>query len=292
MSAVAGLESLSVTVPEPAVAAYEAALAPHCLATSVFVVDEAAALWRVEGLRARTRNDAALEAALAMAAAATGVAAPLAREPTLEDGWLARVYDGFPEQSVGSRFAVRGTHVAEPEQAGRITLRLDAGLAFGSGEHGSTRGCLRALERVAWRRPARILDLGCGSAILAIAAARLLHRRVVASDIDPLAIRTARQNTKLNGVGTMVRLGVGEAWAAPVVRAHLPYDLVFANILARPLCRMAPALAAGLRPGGTAILAGLLAGQARAVLAAHRAQGLRLERLLLDGNWATMVLRK
>ena len=135
---------------------------------------------------------------------------------------------------------------------------LDAGLAFGSGEHGSTRGCLRALERVAHRRPRRILDLGTGSGILAMAAARLFCRRVLATDIDPWSVRVAAENASLNGVARLVRVRLADGWRDPVVRRAGPYDLVFANILARPLCLMAKHLAAHLAPGGIAILAGVL----------------------------------
>jgi ribosomal protein L11 methyltransferase len=172
-------------------------------------------------------------------------------------------------------------------------LRLDAGLAFGSGEHGSTRGCLRAFEDVARTgHLARILDLGTGSGILAIAASRLLHRPVIATDIEPWSVRVARQNARLNGVGPMIRVGLSPGWQGRAAREGAPYDLVFANILARPLCAMASSLAQHLAPGGRAILSGLLASQARMVLTAHRRQGLVLERAVQDGRWTTLVVRK
>jgi ribosomal protein L11 methyltransferase len=193
---------------------------------------------------------------------------------------------------IGERFAVRGTHVSGAFVPGRITLTLDAGLAFGTGEHGSTRGCLVALEEVARRRPRRILDLGTGSGILAMAAARLLNRPVLATDIEPWAVRVARENAALNGVARLVTVRLADGWRDPFVRAGGRYDLVFGNILARPLCLMARDLALHLAPGGTAILAGLLASQARWVLAAHRTQGLRLERMLPQGAWTTVVVRK
>jgi ribosomal protein L11 methyltransferase len=213
----------------------------------------------VEGVKPAGDDDAALTAALALATALTGVEAALERTPVPADGWLARTRAAFPQQLIGRRFAVRGTHLSGPARAGRIMLTLDAGLAFGSGEHGSTRGCLRALERVAYRRPPRILDMGTGSGILAMAAARLLHRRVRAVDIEPWSIRVARQNAALNRIGPMLRCWRADGWHDRAVRAGGPYDLVLANILARPLCLMARPLAAHLAPGGTAILAGLLA---------------------------------
>ena len=148
------LETVAVDVPESALETYEAALASTC-ATVGFFRDEATGLWRVEGVKEVGVNDPALEAALALAAAASGAEAVVCRTPTPVEGWLARTYASFPEQHIGRRFAVRGTHLAGPAMPGRITLTLDAGIAFGSGEHGSTRGCLRALERVAHRRPRR-----------------------------------------------------------------------------------------------------------------------------------------
>lgn len=284
------LETVYVVVPAAAVPAYEAAFADHCDAVGSFFEDEDAGLWRVEGVRAPGEG-AGLAGAVALAALATGADATLHRLDTEAEGWLARVYDGFPEQLVGRRFAVRGSHITEPPPPGRMALTLDAGLAFGSGEHGSTRGCLRALERVAHRRPARVLDMGCGSGILAMAACRLLGRPALAVDIDPWSVRVARQNARLNGLRNRLRAAQGNGWHASAV-AGAEYDLIFANILARPLCLMAKHLAAHLAPGGTAILAGLLAPQMRAVLAAHRRHGLRLERTIREGNWTTMVLRK
>ncbi len=185
------LETVSVDVPEDALEAFEAAFLTACQ-TVGFFLDEAAGLWRVEGVKPIGVNEPDLAGGLALASAVTGVTPVLRREATEAGGWLARTYEAFPERLVGRRFAVRGTHVDGPKAPNRITLTLDAGLAFGSGEHKSTRGCLVALEEVARRRPRRILDLGTGSGILAMAAARLLKRPVLASDIDPWSVRVAR----------------------------------------------------------------------------------------------------
>jgi len=286
------LETVFVEVPDAAVEAYEAALGTVCATVGFFFADEAHGIWRVEGVRDTGADEAWLQDALALAALVSGVSATLAREPTEAEGWLARTWEAFPEQLVGRRFTVRGTHQASGAALGRIVLTLDAGLAFGSGEHGSTRGCLRALEVVARRRPRRILDLGTGSGILAMAAAMLLRRRVLATDIEPWSVRVAGQNALANGVGRLVRPVLADGWHGRAVQAGAPYDLVLANILARPLCRIARDLTSGLAPGGTVILAGLLASQARMVLAAHRRQGLRLETTWREGNWTTLVLRK
>ncbi len=285
------LETIAVTVPADAVAAYEQALAVACDTIGFFLVDEARGIWRVEGVRPTGHAGEQLAGALLIAAAISGHAAALEREATEAEGWLARTASAFPEQRVGRRFAIRGTHLPQAKTPGRITLALDAGIAFGSGEHNSTRGCLVALERVAHRRPRRVLDLGCGSAVLAMAAARLLRVPVLAVDIEPWSVRGAGENARLNGLGPRVRTAWGNGRHAPSERQGAPFDLVFANILARPLCRMARDLAAHLAPRGTAILAGLLGSQARMVLAAHRAQGMRLEARVELGDWTTLVLR-
>lgn len=283
------LETLTVVVPEAAVPAYEAALQTACRTVGLFRHDSSQ--WLLEGVKPRGEREAELAAGLALAAAATGVDATPTRRDTPAEGWLARTYASFPEQLIGRRFAVRGTHLSGPGASGRLSLTLDAGLAFGSGEHGSTRGCLRALERVAHRRPRRIVDMGCGSGILAMAAARLLHRRVLAADIEPWSVRVAAGNAALNRLGRMVRCVRSNGWTGAAVRAGGPYDLVFANILARPLCAMARPMGRRLAPGATVILSGLLDNQVRMVLAAHRRQGLVLECALREGRWTTLVLR-
>jgi ribosomal protein L11 methyltransferase len=285
------LETVAVTVSEDAMEAFESAFLTAC-DTVGFFLDEETRIWRIEGVKRTGVKDAELVSALAMASIMTGENPELERVSTEADGWLARTYSSFPEQLIGERFAVRGTHLTGPRTGNRITLTLDAGLAFGTGEHGSTRGCLVALEDVAKRRPHRILDLGTGSGILAMAAAKLLHRRVLATDIDAWSVRVTRENAALNGVASLLNVRLADGWHDPYIAAHGPYDLVFANILARPLRLMAFDLARSLEPGGTAILAGLLVNQVRWVLAPHRSAGLRLERILRQGNWATLVLRK
>ena len=285
------LETICLAVPDAALEAYEAALREAC-GTGAFFRDDDAGDWHLEGVKDRGANEPVLVAALALAAVVTGVEATVSRHDTPAEGWLARTYSAFPEQFIGQRFAIRGTHIEGPLAPGRLPITLDAAMAFGSGEHGSTRGCLCALERIAWRRPRRILDLGTGSGILAMAAALLLHRRVLGTDIEPWSVRVARDNARRNELGNLVRLVRADGWKAPVVRAGGPYDLVFANILARPLCAMAVSLARHMAPGGVAILAGLLDRQANWVLAAHRRQGLRLAFALHDNGWTTLVLNK
>lgn len=285
------LETVWVQVSANAMEAFEAAFSAAC-DTCGFFLDDDTGTWRIEGVKRVGVGDTELASALAVASLATGETPVLERAATEADGWLARTVAAFPEQLIGNRLAVRGTHETGPRTGNRVTLTVDAGLAFGSGEHGSTRGCLLALEQVARRRPYRILDLGTGSGILAMAAAKLLHRKVLATDIDPWSIRVTRENARLNGVAHLVHAHLSDGWKDPYLRAHGPYDLVFANILARPLRLMAKDLALNMAPGGTAILAGLLSTQVNWVLGPHRSAGLRLERLLSQGTWTTIVLRK
>ena len=285
------LETVSVTVHEDSVEPFEAALALACRTVGLFLIDEADRIWTIEGVKQSGTGESELSAGLALASLVTGQQPTLQRRVTEPGGWLARTQSSFPEQRVGRRFAIRGTHLPPASVPGRFTLLLDAGVAFGSGEHNSTRGCLRALERIAYRRPNRVLDLGCGSGILAMAAARLLHKPVLATDIDRWSVRVARENAVANGLRNAVECRLAAGWR-PASRQNGPYDLIFANILARPLCAMAVQTARNLAPNGIVILAGLLNTQARMVLAAHRRVGLVLHKRLDEGAWTTLVLSK
>jgi ribosomal protein L11 methyltransferase len=285
------LELLAIEgLPEDAVPGFEAALQTVCVTVAYFR-DEPTDTWRVEGVREAGWGDDQLAGALALAAAVGGIEAPALQVGPIEaEGWLARTVESFAEFPIG-RFLIRPTHVPNPVVYGCTVLRLDAGLAFGSGEHASTQGCLMAFDAIAHRKPRRVLDLGTGSAILALAAAKRLHRPVLATDIEPWSVRVAAENAVLKGVQRFVAARLADGWRHRVVKGGR-YDLVFANILARPLCAMAHALAAHLTPRGTAILAGLLGTQVRLVLAAHRRQGLWLERRIDVGPWSTLVLRR
>lgn len=278
-------------LPEDAVPAYEAALIAVSATVALFR-DEATDTWRIEAVREATADPDALSAALALAAGLTGHDATLARNPTEAEGWLARTVEAFPEQPIATRFLVRPSHAEQRRVWGRHVLTLDAGLAFGSGEHSSTRGCLTALEALRLPPNARVLDLGAGSGILAMGAAKLAHVRVLASDLDPWSVRVAEENAVANGLRGRIRAVLALGWNHREIHARAPYDLVFANILARPLCAMAKDLAQHLAPGGRAILAGLLDSQVQMVLAAHRRQGLVLERQISLTPWSTLVLRR
>jgi ribosomal protein L11 methyltransferase len=285
------LDCISLIVPPDALDHFEAALGAVCRAVSFFH-DEDNDLWDIQGVKERGAFEPELASALAVAEMLTGHTPAITRGAVPAGGWLERTKAAFPEQKIGRRFVVRGTHISAPPIPGRLTLTLDAGLAFGTGEHNSTRACLLALERIAHHRPAKILDLGTGSGILAIAAAKLLHRKVLATDIDPRAARVATANAKLNGVANLITALRADGWADQKLQRNAPYDLVFANILARPLCAMAGSLARNLKPGGIAILAGLLNVQANWVLSAHRRAGLVLDSRITDGAWTALLLRR
>ena len=174
----------------------------------------------------------------------------------------------------------------------RIGIEIEAALAFGTGHHGTTRGCLLALDRLCKASNARgrtrhILDLGTGSGVLAIAAARALHRHVLATDIDMSAVRVARANARLNRAGVMVEIVQADGVAAPRLRAQAPFDLILANILLGPLLRLAAPLRRLTARGGRIVLSGIVPAQANAVIAAYRPFALE-QRLDLDG-WTTLV---
>lgn len=243
--------------------------------------------WLVETYAAAPLVDPELDIRLRLAAnAAGGKILDLIEMPVGERDWLAENRRAFPPQRIG-RFFIHGSHWRDKPPPGVIAVEIDAATAFGTGEHPTTRGCLLAFERLEKaRRFRRPRDIGTGSGILAIAAAKTLRGRVLASDLDPGSARVARHHARRNGVAQLVRVVC--AGGAGRGRGH---DLVFANILARPLMQMARDLARAAAPRGTVILSGLLCRQEPAVLAAYRAQHLRLEsRIVIDG-WSTLILR-
>jgi ribosomal protein L11 methyltransferase len=258
---------------------------------SAFETREAGAApseWLVETYASVSSLDALLDLRLTLAAtAAGGKIVELGEEHLAERDWLEENRRAFPPQRIG-RFLIHGSHWQERTPPGTIAVEIDAATAFGTGEHPSTRGCLIAFDRLArWRRFRIPRDVGTGSGILAIAAAKAVRRKVIASDLDPVAVRVARHHVRRNGVVKFVRVecaaGVGRSGG---------YDLVFANILARPLVLMARDLARSVVPGGVAILSGLLRRQEAGVVAAYRRHGLALDfRVVIDG-WSTLILRR
>ena len=191
------------------------------------------------------------------------------------------------------RFLVHGSHDRDAIRSNDLAIEIEAALAFGTGHHGTTRGCLLALSHeLKRRRPQAVLDVGTGTGILAFAAAKALKQPIVAGGIDPEAIRVAGDNARLNGIRPWLRLYVGGGVQHAIAQRPGQFDLVMANILARPLRRLAPSLARVMRPGGTLILSGLLDSDVPGVLSAYAAQGLALVRRSSLEGWATLVLRR
>jgi ribosomal protein L11 methyltransferase len=246
--------------------------------------------WRVEAYPASSVLSPVLSARLALAAAAAGGTLVEIGEEKLPDrDWLAENQLAFPPLRIG-RFFVYGSHYRDRVPSGAIGIKVDAATAFGTGEHPSTQACLMALESLTRRHRFRWpVDIGTGTGILAVATAKLLRCRVLASDIDRGSVRVARNNVVRNGVMGLVR--VREAAGYRALRKSR-YDLVLSNILARPLALLARDLARALMPGGRAVLSGLLRRQEPIVLAPHRGCGIVLERRLVIDGWSTLILWK
>ena len=271
-----------------------AALDESAGAVAAFESDAAAAEWRIDAYPKRKLLTPDWEVRLALAArAAGGTLLAIAEQRLPARDWAAENRRAFPPLYIGG-FFIHGSHWCGRPPAGLIGIEIDAASAFGTGEHASTSGCLLALERLAKggrRRWRTILDMGTGSGILAIAAAKRLRVPVTASDIDAEAVRVARRHARRNGVAGAVRIRRAAGYRGRFLKGR-NFALVFANILARPLALMAPDLRRALAPGGYAILAGLLERQQGFVLAAHRAQHLVLERRTIVEGWSTLVLRR
>jgi ribosomal protein L11 methyltransferase len=257
--------------------------------SSTAAVEEKDGRWAVEVHLLRPPDEAALRALVALAAG-RGSAQSLTFSTLETRDWVKTSLEALAPVEAG-RFVVHGAYDRARIATNRIAIEIEAGLAFGTGHHGTTRGCLLALDRLVKRgtRP-RMLDLGTGSGVLAIAAAKAWRRRMLASDIDRVAIDVARTNAQRNGVGSLVAFVHAAGFTAPQIRTDARYDVVLANILLGPLMRLAAPARRMLAPNARLVLSGLLAPQATAALAAYRAQGFVLERRLMLENWTTLVM--
>lgn len=260
--------------------------------------------WRVEIQFDGPPDEAGTRDALARVVGAAAAAA-FRFETVAARDWVAASLAGLPPVEAG-RFVVHGAHDRARVAANRIAIEIEAGLAFGTGHHAATRGCLLAIDRLlkakrnrprklrpgARRRRFAILDVGTGSGVLAIATAKAMRRYALASDIDPVAVRIARDNARRNGVGGYLETTHAAGLTAGVFRQRGSYPLIVANILLEPLKRLAAAIARLAQPGTHVVLSGLLASQGAAALAVYRSCGLALAgRITLDG-WTTLVLAR
>ena len=285
------LHKLSVDVADGAVAraladALEALGDPAPEAVTLF---EQGLGWRIEAYVAGAPDVEHLHRTLE---ARLGLPLPkITASPVPDDNWVAVSQAALPPVAAG-RFVVHGGHDAGRVARGPGTILIDAGEAFGTAHHATTRGCLLAIDKLTRRhRFRRVLDLGCGSGVLAIAAARALAGAVVlATDSDPIAVRVARENVRANRVAGRVDAFVANGLQHPRLRESGAFDLVLANILADPLIELAPGLARVVRSGGMVVLSGLLVPQAPTVIAAYRAAGFRLAGHLRIAGWSTLVL--
>jgi ribosomal protein L11 methyltransferase len=289
------------------------------VAISAFELDEAKRLWAVEFVFEQPPDEAAFRALLETQADTTS----LIFDTLHAKDWVAASLEGLAPVSAG-RFLIHGAHDRARVPVNCIDIEIEAALAFGTGHHGTTRGCLLAFEDVLKRRksklrhpevrakraskgvgrhPSRralrrapqddgVLDIGTGTGVLAIAAARALRWNVLGSDIDPIAVRVARENARRNRAGSLVSLFTAAGASAGRFRSSGKHGLIFANILAGPLKRMAAPVAKLLAPGGIVILSGLLPAHANAVIAAYRIQGLNLRRRYSLNGWVTLAMQR
>ncbi|HEY0436708.1 MAG TPA: 50S ribosomal protein L11 methyltransferase [Phenylobacterium sp.] len=270
---------------EAAAVALDEDPATETLTYSILEEDEANDVWRIDAFPTSAAELAGLQAVLAR------FPALVARTEKLADAdWLAMALSGLPPVRAG-RFFVYGAHDGGLAPASTVNLRIEAGAAFGTGHHGTTEGCLSAYDALLKaRRFPRVLDVGCGTGVLAIAAARTGSAVALGTDIDAPSVRIANENAALNRA--RARFAHAQGLDDPRVRRRGPYDLVFANILAPPLVALAEDIRRALRPGGRAILSGLLRTQQRRIIAAYLSHGFVLERRIHRDAWATLVMRR
>lgn len=237
---------------------------------------------------------AALQSRLAIFTLVSGIILP---KPTLRPApkldWLKKVAEDFPPMRIG-RWTVHGACHRKDVPNRLLALQIDATSAFGTGGHPSTQGCLLMLHKILKTgfRPRCTLDIGCGSGILSMACAKAVRGRAVAVDLDPECVKIAAQNSRMNGVGGRIQVRRSRGYANPIVAANAPYDLILTNLFTKPLCQMAKDVRKYLRPGGVAILAGILNDDAKRIIAAHRMQGLSLIEHKKNGDWSILAFRR
>jgi len=262
-------------------------MSPEPTGVGVFEVEDDSGLWEVGGYFEDTPDDVAL----ALLATTFG-AKPFVVSEVPETDWVAHVKRELPPVEAG-RFFVYGSHDAQALPDDRIGLLIDAAMAFGTGHHGTTLGCLKAYDRLLWDHTFDdVADVGCGTAVLAMAASKTGSARVIASDIDPVAVDVAEANMAANGMAGAVTCVAAAGVDDPALASAAPFDVIFANILKGPLIMLAPDLAAHSKPKGIAILSGLLNEQADEIIAVYAQNGYNLMHHDRIGDWSTLTLRR
>jgi len=291
MNADAPLWRVSIEIADVHVPAFEEVLEPFVESLMWTVDEDVHGLQRMEGFVTVQPDRARVVAALAGVSAALGIVPPdvIVEEMPVRD-WVVENLKDFPPIIEG-RFFIYASHITERPLAGRIPMRIDPGAAFGTGTHATTSGCLQAIDKLgrkhAFKRP---LDVGTGSGILAIAMAKMWRIPISGTDIDPVAVTVATRNAHLNRVADLLNFKAGPGFS-PVPKTAR-FDLITANILARPLTQIAADLARHLLPGGHAVLSGLLVCDERFVVGAYMAHGLILKSRHVRDGWLTLVMRK
>lgn len=263
-------------------------LNPEPTGVGVFEIEDDSGLWEVGAYFVEAPD----EAGLAVLAAAFD-AKPFAISELPETDWVAKVKRELAPVEAG-RFFVYGSHDADQVPENCEPLLIEAAMAFGTGHHGTTQGCLRALDRLDTEgfKGLNVADIGCGTAVLAMGAARIWPNPALAGDIDPVAVEVAAANVKVNDLDGRVKCVVAAGFGAPELEAAAPFDLVFANILKGPLIDLAPDMASNLQEGGYAILSGILNEQADEVIAVYAQNGINLAHREEIGEWTTLTLKK
>ncbi|CUH64279.1 Ribosomal protein L11 methyltransferase [Thalassovita gelatinovora] len=263
-------------------------LNPEPTGIGVFEIEDGSGLWEVGGYFIEAPD----QAGLAVLAAAFG-AKPFVISELPETDWVAKVKRELAPVEAG-RFFVYGSHDADKVPDGCEPLLIEAAMAFGTGHHGTTQGCLRALDRLDRDgfTGKNVADIGCGTAVLAMGAARIWPNPVLAGDIDPVAVDVANANVTVNGLDGRVKCVVAAGFDNPDLTAAAPFDLVFANILKAPLIDLAPDMASNLQTGGYAILSGILNEQADDVIEVYARSGINLVHREEIGEWTTLTLGK
>lgn len=268
----------------------QAALEEEAWPLSIFEVDEKAAVFEISAYVDEAEDGVAERLSALVPDGASSRTFDVEIVPDID--WVTKSLEGLKPVRAG-RFLVHGSHDRDKRRIGDIAIEIEAGLAFGTGHHGTTAGCLHVLSEVVRREhPRNALDLGTGSAVLAIALAKMAHIPVLATDIDPVATDVASENARINGVSSYLACVTAVGFHHPAFAAAGPFDLIVANILARPLMKLAPAMARHLAPGGSLVLSGILDTQRDAVIAAYVGQRFRHVHTLHREGWVTIHLKR